>query len=357
MIPLPRFVRLLDFEPELTAVIANAMPPTSDSKEPNHTAGPILLFGSPRSGTTWLGKIFDSHPQTLYRHEPDSWGLLNWMPLAPDIKDAEQYAVELRRFVADLPASRETKVAASLPLFRKDYYNPLQQLLTRVSVSAAKVVARGLGEVRVPSWAPANERSARVVWKSIESVARLGVAARVVPGARAILILRNPCGYVGSVLRGEKQKRFTGEEAASEDYGLFEVLSTTDQARRYGIDARIAQDLHPAERMAWIWAIVNEKAIEDTKALENVRLLVYESLCADPLNVSRELFTHCNLDWNNQTEWFLGTSTSRNKEGYYSVFKDPHESAQRWRKELDRDVQRRVMDVATRTTLAALFQE
>ena len=51
------------------------------------------------------------------------------------------------------------------------------------------------------------------------------------------------------------------------------------------------------------------------------------------------------------------SSTSRNKEGYYSVFKDPHESAQRWRKELDRDVQRRVMDVATRTTLAALFQE
>jgi hypothetical protein len=33
----------------------------------------ILVFGLPRSGTTWLGKIFDSHPETLYRHEPDSW--------------------------------------------------------------------------------------------------------------------------------------------------------------------------------------------------------------------------------------------------------------------------------------------
>lgn len=33
------------------------------------TRGCILLFGLPRSGTTWLGKLFDSHPDTLYRHE------------------------------------------------------------------------------------------------------------------------------------------------------------------------------------------------------------------------------------------------------------------------------------------------
>jgi hypothetical protein len=31
-----------------------------------------MILGAPRSGTTWLGKIFDSHPRVLYRHEPDS---------------------------------------------------------------------------------------------------------------------------------------------------------------------------------------------------------------------------------------------------------------------------------------------
>jgi Sulfotransferase family len=34
--------------------------------------GLILVLGAPRSGTTWLGKIFDSHPDVLYRHEPES---------------------------------------------------------------------------------------------------------------------------------------------------------------------------------------------------------------------------------------------------------------------------------------------
>ena len=31
-----------------------------------------LLFGMPRSGTTWVAKILDSHPHADYRHEPDS---------------------------------------------------------------------------------------------------------------------------------------------------------------------------------------------------------------------------------------------------------------------------------------------
>ena len=34
-------------------------------------AAPILILGAPRSGTTWLAEIIDSHPDVLYRHEPD----------------------------------------------------------------------------------------------------------------------------------------------------------------------------------------------------------------------------------------------------------------------------------------------
>ena len=44
---------------------------------------PILAIGMPRSGTTWIGKILDSHPRTLYRHEPDTWRRLDTIPLFP----------------------------------------------------------------------------------------------------------------------------------------------------------------------------------------------------------------------------------------------------------------------------------
>ena len=43
---------------------------------------PILILGSQRSGTTWLAKIVDSHPDVLYRHEPDET-ILSPSPMTP----------------------------------------------------------------------------------------------------------------------------------------------------------------------------------------------------------------------------------------------------------------------------------
>lgn len=83
----------------------------------------ILLFGMPRSGTTWIGKIFDSHPDTLYRHEPDSWGLLNEVPILAPVEAADQYRPTVHRFIESLPRMRYTKVSASLPLVPKNYYS------------------------------------------------------------------------------------------------------------------------------------------------------------------------------------------------------------------------------------------
>ena len=52
----------------------------------------ILVLGYPRSGTTWLAKIFDSHPDILYRHEPDELS-----PARPDMAPNVQIRTWLRQ--------------------------------------------------------------------------------------------------------------------------------------------------------------------------------------------------------------------------------------------------------------------
>ncbi len=82
----------------------------------------VLLFGMPRSGTTWLGKIFDSHPDTLYRHEPDSRGTLNTLPMLPIESDVEIHRSFLLRLCGEIPhASAMKKSSAPLPIFTKHY--------------------------------------------------------------------------------------------------------------------------------------------------------------------------------------------------------------------------------------------
>ena len=75
----------------------------------------------PRSGTTWLGKIFDSHPAVLYRHEPDTWQRLTDVPIVAGRASRPIHEARLQAFVESLPAMRADRVCGKRPLFPKSY--------------------------------------------------------------------------------------------------------------------------------------------------------------------------------------------------------------------------------------------
>lgn len=317
---------------------------------------PILLFGMPRSGTTWIGKIFDSHPETLYRHEPDSWGRLNFLPLMAPRDQTEAYASGIRDFFDRLPDMNLTKVVASTPIFPKKYYSPLRYQLFRFNVFAAKALAKISGEQAAPSWIRKQDiPRIRVVWKSIESLGRLGVIERALQPCFGIHITRHPCGYVASVLRGESQQRFTSDTSASEDLELLAMCMNTTAAREYGLSMEMLQALHPVERLAWRWVLFNAKAMEDIAGEPNCMRLRYEDLCIDPMGVAKKLFEFTHLSWNAQTERFVSQSTAKDVGRYYSVVKDPMKAATKWKKELSASDIDRVYAVIAKTHLSELY--
>lgn len=315
----------------------------------------ILLFGMPRSGTTWVGKLFDSHPDTLYRHEPDSLRLLS-MPMFPDKEDAPGYRAELEQFVAQAPRLRSPEVVGKQPLFPKSYLSDLGLVLYRSSVIGAKIGSRVIRHFPC-LFRPTAARSdrARLVWKSIESPGRLGVCIEALPEVRAIHLMRHPCGYIASVMRGEAARRFSGED--TDDLWMLKMLLDTPGAKQHPVNLEDMKRLTLEERLAWRWLLIQEKILADVAGNARVLTLRYEDICADPLAMTRRMFQFAGLAWHQQTEAFVRASTRASHSDYYSVFKDPKSSAERWRSELSPQVIESVLRIVRQSSVAGFYPE
>ena len=85
----------------------------------------ILILGAPRSGTSWLAKIFDSHPDVLYRHEPDTVLRTEAFPWMCGNEDIPLYRDAGEAYLRQLTEVATLKSAGSIPMFRKRHRSPL----------------------------------------------------------------------------------------------------------------------------------------------------------------------------------------------------------------------------------------
>ena len=315
----------------------------------------VLLLGAPRSGTSWLGKIFDSHPDVLYRHEPDTvlrtWDL-PWMCRRDEV---HLHVEGARIYLRQLIETATLKTAGSLPMFSKRHQGTPARLARAAIIHAlqaadlAKVSRRLTRGMHIPDLIdPARHPELRVVIKSVSSRGRARLFAEALPGARIIFILRDPWGQVASMQRGAALGKF------EENVPVAELLET-EQAARYGLTEAGLAGLPKVEQFAWNWAILNEKAIDDLGGLDRVKILKYQDLCEDPLEQARELLAFAGLPWDSQTETFLRRSTTHTGPNrYYAVFQDTTAALYRWRQELSEDDQQRINRVVQATSLAPL---
>jgi len=332
-------------------------PATSTITEPPQSNAPLVLLGMPRSGTTWIGKILDSSPRTLYRHEPDSYGRLNALPLAPRVSHWRKHAEDVSEFFAGASGVRDTKIAASAPVFSKDYQHALQTLWNAAATFGTKGLTRVMGEMQVPLWLPRSGQARyRLVVKSIESLARSGVIARALPHARLILLLRNPYGFIASMLRGKSQGLFADSGSIGEDLKLLDLLVEADEAG-HDVTMETLSEATPAQRLAWQWVLSNDKALRDTDGRDNVTVIRYEDICADPMGATERLFAICDLPLTEQTRRFIRSSTGGHRERYYSVYKDPLKAANAWRAELPPELRESLRPILAQSRAAALYAD
>lgn len=316
----------------------------------------VALLGMPRSGTTWVAKLMDSHPDVAYRHEPESGGRLGHLPQLMEEDAADEQVEALRRFSEGLWHCRDPRVCGKTPLFRKRHLGGVRHLALSLGVLASKAPVRAVRRMPLPYFPDYTAGDPVLLWKSVVSSARLPALLRALPGARPVLLLRHPCGQVGSVLRGEDAHYFGGGYQPSEDDGVFEAMMGGAVAREHGLSMEYVRSLGAAERLAWLWVLFNETAYRAARVDSRCLIMRYEDVCAEPEARADELLAWCGLSMHAQTRAFVRESTGGDASGYYGVYRDPLKAAEKWREELPTETVAAIREVIQRSQVGGLYQ-
>jgi hypothetical protein len=312
----------------------------------------IYIFSAPRSGSTWVGKIFDSHPDVLYLHEPEIADRgLDLLPYWSEGEPTQSDIEAARRYLERMLSARSPRSTGTRPFFPKNYRSAMAETCHRALIYAAKGLERldcvGLTDrVYIPDLADRGKPGTTV----IKSVSALGRAAALIKAngssLRPILLIRHPCAYVSSMLRGSA----LGVMTVGPTLGR---LLDTSTSRRLGVSAENLREADQAEKLAWSWLLSNGEAYSAIQGASGI-ILIYEELVRDVIATMTAVFEQVGLGWTSQTELFLRRA-GESDGGYYSVFRDGSKAANRWRAELDKPTTERVRAIVMRDPIGRLF--
>lgn len=253
----------------------------------------VAIHGVPRSGTSWIGEILNSSPNTAYRYQPlFSYAHKDFLTNASIREDIDQFFSRLLHCDDDFTNQTKRRDLGDFPQFRK-------------------------------------EKITHVIYKEVRYINLLFNLMRKTEDVTLCAVIRNPLSVISSWLKAPREFRKDLGWSALEEW-------------RYALKKNLnrPEEFHGYEK----WKEAANTFIELQKAYSNrVYILRYENMLANPMQETEKLFDFLNLKVTDQTNSFLCESTRCDKQDSYAVFRK-NQSDDKWKTELHREISKQIHD-------------
>ena len=237
----------------------------------NHQLISIAIHGVPRSGTSWLGEIFNSSPHTIYKFQPlFSYKFKDFLTSSSNREDIQKFFNLLAQTQDDFIDRTEQRKNLILPTFSK-------------------------------------EKITHIVYKEVRYHNILSNLMKKNDSLYLVAIIRNPFSVIQSWFNALREFRHDLEWNILEEWRYACKKNMNKEEEFYGYEkwkeaARIFLKLQ-------------------NKYPNRVYILKYHQLLVDPLSKIQNLFDFCQIPLTKQTQTFLRDSSIYSNSDTYSVYR------------------------------------
>ena len=297
---------------------------------------PILITGSHRSGTTWVGNIIQNLPRIYYLHEPltpnsITRGLFNtdiWYKYYDPKKEYENIETILNKlFSGSYPFKAMFHFKNSLP--HTDYRNPN-------GINDGKIDLKYF-KWRINAYIDSKRLNKKEIIPLIKDPIALTAAEWIYHkwNSKNVILIRHPAAFVSSLIR--LNWRFNFENFTKQP----------DLIDRFLGPYRSQINNPPKDfisEASLIWTCITKIIIEYQKLYPNWLYIRHEDLSYDPINEFELLFKRLGLSFSNKVKRFIQSTSSHSnpsevskKTKVHQLQRDSRKNIKNWKKRLSKD--------------------
>lgn len=290
---------------------------------PNH---PILVTGSPRSGTTWVGKMLTATPQAYYIHEPFN----NNYPKPVLFEDQFPYWF---MYLCLSNGRRYYRQLARLINFRPSFFSILKSVKNRSDMKEALLMFSDMRRLRFEKKRPLIKDPIAVF------------SSEWLAGAfdmDVVFMIRHPASVVASLTRlnwNANPKALLRQDLLREDH-LESFVEEID---------RITKDGDRIARAALLWKIIYHVAGRYGEKNPAWLFVKQEDLALDPVEGFKRLYSHVHLDFTDEIAKTIrhhsNESNPAEPDHHWQIIRNSKLNIAKWRDMLQPDEVKTVRDI------------